>query len=99
MERHNTGQGPIIIPRGVYAGLEAVRQSGLTNMLDRPRVAELAVMFGYPRASEWINDHRSEYAQGIFRGFEPTAIDWDTVQISDFYPLGDTPTGMARDEE
>ena len=99
MERYDAGQGPVIAPQVVLTGILAVRQSGLTNMLDRPRVAEIAQMLGYDEASGWITANPSDYAHGIFRGFEPPTIDWDSVQLSDFEPLGDTPTGMARDEE
>ena len=58
------------VPQAVLDGLEAVRQSGLTNMLDRPVVARLAREFGFERAARWIETHRKHYAEGIFRGFE-----------------------------
>ena len=58
------------VPKAVLDGLEAVRQSGLTNMLDRPVVAQLAAEFGFDEAAQWLEAHRDEYAQGIFRGFE-----------------------------
>ena len=32
----------IPIPAEVFEGIEAVRLSGVTNMLDRPRVSEIA---------------------------------------------------------
>ena len=60
------------VPKAVLDGLEAVRTSGLTNMLDRPVVVELAREFGFGEAARWINDHRREYAEGLFQGFEPT---------------------------
>lgn len=53
----------------VWEGIEAVRRSGLTNMLDRPMVAYLAQEFGYAEAGRWVEEHRDEYAAGIFRGF------------------------------
>jgi len=59
---------PVSIPAAVYEGLEAVRQSGLSNMLDRPRVIELAEMMGYDETAAWVRDHRSEYARLIFAG-------------------------------
>jgi len=59
---------PVSIPAAVFEGLEAVRQSGLSNMLDRPRVIELAEMMGYDETAEWVRDHRSEYARLIFAG-------------------------------
>ena len=58
------------VPPKVLEGLEAFRASGQTNMLDRPVVARLALEKGYIEAAEWVQEHRKEYAQGIFRGFE-----------------------------
>ena len=60
------------VPKAVLDGLEAVRQSGVVNMLDRPVVAQLASEFGFEKAARWINAHRREFAEGIFRGFETT---------------------------
>ena len=59
---------PVPVPAAVYEGLEAIRQSGATNMFDRPRVIELAEMMGYDEAAAWVRDHRSEYARLIFAG-------------------------------
>lgn len=69
MEAAGKETGPITVSGEVYAGLEAVRQSGLTNMLDRPRVAALCATMGYLEASEWVRHNKSLYAIGIFRGF------------------------------
>ena len=60
----------IMVTRGVLDGLEAVRTSGLTNMLDRPVVVELARQMGFNETARWIENHRKEFAEGIFRGFE-----------------------------
>ena len=62
---------PARIPISAMAwqGIDAVRLSGLTNMLDRPVVARLAREFGYPDAARWIEEHPKEYAEGVFRGF------------------------------
>jgi len=68
MEETNVSK--IRVPKNVLDGLEAVRQSGLTNMLDRPVVARLAEEMGFDTAAEWVEAHRKEYAEGIFRGFE-----------------------------
>ena len=59
------------IPAEVLKGLEAVRQSGRTNMLDRNAVAAIALELGYVEAAFWIEDaaNRKAYAEGIFRGF------------------------------
>ena len=59
----------IVVSAAVYEGLEAVRLSGYTNMLDRPRVIELAEMMGYADAAEWIRENRNLYAAAIFGGF------------------------------
>ena len=60
---------PVSIPVAVYEGLEAVRQSGLSNMLDRPRVIEIAELWGYDETAEWLRAHRDRYAVGLFAGF------------------------------
>jgi len=65
-----TNVSKIRVPKDVLDGLETVRQSGLTNMLDRPVVARLADKMGFDEAAEWVEAHRKEYAEGIFRGFE-----------------------------
>ena len=63
------------VPKALFDGIEAVRQSGLTNMLDRPTVARLAAEFGFEDAARWIEGHRAQYAEGIFAGFEPIGDD------------------------
>ncbi len=63
------GNARVRVPRIVLDGIEAVRRSGLTNMLDRPVVAGLAATFGHPEAAAWVDGHRAEYASGIFQGF------------------------------
>jgi hypothetical protein len=59
------------IPAKVMEGLEAVRLSGKTNMLDVPVVAYLALEMGYPQTAIWVVENKKFYAQGIFRGFDP----------------------------
>ena len=58
------------VPHRVFEGIEAVRRSGLTNMLDRLRVAEIAEEMGFSEAAEWIRNNRELYARAIFHGFE-----------------------------
>jgi len=60
------------IPADVLEGLEAVRTSGKTNMLDVPKVVKLALHMGFPQTVLWINEHRALYAVGVLRGFEAT---------------------------
>lgn len=71
MRRVTVADGPVRVPRVVLDGIDAVRESGLTNMLNRPLVAELAATLGYAEAAEWIREHGGEYANGVFHGFEP----------------------------
>ena len=54
----------------VFEGIEAVRLSGLTNMLDRPRVAEIAEAMGFEASARWVRENRDLYARAIFQGFE-----------------------------
>ena len=60
----------IPVPRAVYYGLEAVRRSGLTNMLDQPRVAELADEMGFHETADWVREDRGRYARAVFQGVE-----------------------------
>jgi len=68
MEATRTGR--VRVTREVFDGIEAVRQSGLTNMLDRPVVAKLAGEMGYGEAARWVRLHRDLYSRAIFCGFE-----------------------------
>ncbi len=64
----------VVVPKDVLQGITAVRDSGLTNMLDRPTVAQLAEQKGFEASARWMRTHRREYAQGIFNGFEALGI-------------------------
>lgn len=57
------------VPADVLEGLEAVRLSGKTNMLDAPRVTELAHEMGHYTTALWVHENRGLYAHGIFQGF------------------------------
>jgi len=59
------------IPEKVLEGIEAVRKSGKTNMLDRPAVAAIALELGHVNAAFWLEDkaNHKAYATGIFKGF------------------------------
>ena len=61
---------PIAISKSVMEALEAVRLSGATNLLDRPRVIELLDEMGFDDAAEWVRNHKSEYSHGVFQGFQ-----------------------------
>ncbi len=59
----------IPVPALVWQGIDAVRLSGLTNMLDRPEVIRIARELDFTEAAGWIEAHPKEYAEGVFRGF------------------------------
>ena len=63
-------EGPVTVPREVFEGIEAVRRSGATNMLDRPVVADLAEAMGFHWSAEWVRENRDLYGRAIFHGFE-----------------------------
>ncbi len=48
--------------------LETIRQSGATNMLDVPVVAEIAENIGEPEIADWIRNHRNDYAGIVLNG-------------------------------
>lgn len=62
------------VSRDVYEGLEFIRQSGATNMLDRPMVLQLAREWEFEATADWIEsvDTRT-YGELIFKG--PIVID------------------------
>lgn len=67
-------QNGVEITRYVYEGLEFIRQSGVTNMLDRPMVLQLAKEWEFKATADWIEsvDTRT-YGELIFKG--PIVID------------------------
>jgi hypothetical protein len=60
---------PVPVPHEIFQGIEAVRLSGLTNMLDRPAVAEIAEAMGFEESARWVREHRDLYARAVFQGF------------------------------
>jgi hypothetical protein len=82
MDRHKTEGDPVVVWDDVLEGIDAVRATGLTNMLDRSAVAQLAGALGHIAAMDWIRANPTVYGEGIFRGF--VAKDpWD-APILDF---------------
>jgi len=57
------------VSEDVMRGLDAVRESGLTNMLARDTVARLAREWGFEATARWIETHHKQYAEGLFAGF------------------------------
>jgi hypothetical protein len=56
----------------VFEGLGTVQESGQTNMLDYQAVRSIATRIGYPEVALWVDEHRHEYSEGVFRGFVAT---------------------------
>ena len=46
----------------------AIRDTGLTNMFDVPRVRELAEKFGYGELAAYLTTNTAEYARFILYG-------------------------------
>lgn len=63
----------ILVPPKVLEGIEAVRDSGLTNMFDRSAVVRILKgdLEDHDRvvAAIWVNQHPKEYGEGIMHGF------------------------------
>jgi hypothetical protein len=71
------------VPAEVLEGIEAVRLSGLTNMLDRSTVADIAEDLGFENAARWVRENRDLYARAIFHGFEVIEVHPEHVQGQD----------------
>lgn len=94
------GRGPsarIPVPRSVYVGLKAVQQSGLTNMLDRPRVVELALALGHPDAAAWVEQDFGRYAQAVFAGIRPDDVPESPAPVEPDQ-VGEALAQIAREE-
>ncbi|MCT7957186.1 DUF5049 domain-containing protein [Laspinema palackyanum] len=62
-------KNPVQVPDKVLEGLNAVLYAGTTNMLDVRIVILQAAALSYVDTVEWIQDHKQDYIQGVFRGF------------------------------
>ena len=66
----DVGLDPVRVRRSVLDGIEAVRDSGLANMLDRHAVASLAIDMGFPESAAWLRQNRDLFARSVAHGFE-----------------------------
>ena len=57
-----------IVPKEVFDGITAVRDSGITNMFDYCGVIEVLSAIGYEEGAEWVKGHERDYLKGIFYG-------------------------------
>lgn len=70
MHRLNVGEGPVQVPAEVLRGIDAVLESGRTNMFDVATVCDLADEFGYEETVRWIRANEQLYCRGLFNSFE-----------------------------
>jgi hypothetical protein len=76
MEKQPEDDNRVQISRAVFDGLEFIRRSGATNMLDRPMVLNLAKEWGFPDTVDWIESvDTGTYGRLIFQG--PDVIEDD----------------------
>lgn len=84
MEHQPDTNTRVQITKSVFDGLEVIKQSGATNMLDRPVVLELAREWGLTETAEWIERvDTGTYGQLILQGADivendPTSQGVDT---------------------
>jgi hypothetical protein len=64
----------IFVPKNVWDGLQAVRMSAVTNMLDVTEVIRCAKLLRFTETAQWIQDHERHYTEGVFRGFENRSV-------------------------
>lgn len=55
-------------PERFFQVMEAIRRSGLTNMLDRKVVGQIAQEMGFDEIADWIKANRREYSEFILGG-------------------------------
>lgn len=70
MEKENReARNRVQIAKSVYEGLEFIRRSGVTNMLDRPMVLKLAREWDLNDTADWIESvDTGTYGRLIFLG-------------------------------
>jgi hypothetical protein len=83
------------IPKAAFDGLEFIRQSGATNMLDRPMVLNLAWEWDFTETANWIESvGTATYAQLIFQG--PEVIENDPSYPENKGELFDQDSAVER---
>lgn len=71
---HGTTTSKVQLPHRVAEQLEAIRQSGETNMLARTVVQLIADRREFYELVVWIEHNPSDYAKAIFCGIEAVAV-------------------------
>ena len=62
-------EDPVTLPLDVFEGLERIQVLHQATMVDREAVRDIASRLGYSETAAWIDGHRQEYSEGLFRGF------------------------------
>jgi hypothetical protein len=62
-------EDPVTLPSAVFEGLEAVQGSREASMEDHRAVRDIAARMGRSETAAWVEEHRDEYREGLFRGF------------------------------
>lgn len=71
MEKQPETNTRVQITKAVFDGLEFIRRSGATNMLDRPMVLHLAREWDFSETADWIESvDTATYGRLIFQGPE-----------------------------
>jgi len=63
--------GEVLVAPDIFEGLEYVRASGETNMMDRNAVIKIAMREGYYEAANYVMENKDEYFHGFMHGFAP----------------------------
>ena len=69
MELNNQSQDKVPVSQEVLDGINAVKNTGVTNMFDTKVVMHILKVIGMDDAAAWIRDNKDQYAQGILYGF------------------------------
>lgn len=82
MRRFRMAGGPVVVTSDVLAGINAVRATGLVNMLQYKQVSMLAGACGSLAAGKWIIENPTTYTEGVIRGFR-AEFNWNAPLIDE----------------
>lgn len=103
MEKQPDTNERVQITRAVFDGLEFIKQSGATNMLDRPTVLALAQEWGFIETAEWIEQvDTGTYGRLILQGpdvVEADRADTQVIDGLDAHDHGRTPAADIGDSK
>jgi hypothetical protein len=96
MEKQPDTNTRVQITKSLFEGLEVIKQSGATNMLDRPVVLELAREWGLTDLAEWIERvDTGTYGQLILQGADIVETDL-TTQVVESEPITQDDANLNR---